>query len=741
MLQVVQHIDSGKTQVRHLPDPIAPPGHVVVANVASLVSTGTERYVVELARKNLLQKAWERPDHVRRVLQKIKDEGLLVTARQVMAKLDEPMPLGYSTAGVVIECGRGVQDLKPGDRVATAGPHAGIIAIGKNLCAPIPAGVSFEQASYTAVATIGLEGLRLARVTLGERVLVIGLGLIGQICVALLKAQGCRVFGTDVDATRLDLARALGADAVAAGSPAGEIGAFSGGQGVDAVIITAATSSNAPIELAAEASRVRGRIVLVGVVGLNVPRAPFFQKELEFTVSSSLGPGRFDAAYEEKGIDYPIGHVRWTAQRNMGAVLELMAAAKLPVERLTTHRFPVERGSEAYDLITESKQPFLGVLLEYPGPPEKPVRRRDLHSGRRVTGTLGVSLIGVGNFARLVMMPAFGRLRGVSWRGVCSAKGMNAEHSGRKVGFAFAASDVEEIWKDHETSAVFIATRHDLHADLVVCALRAGKHVYIEKPLCVDPAELEEIDRCVTELGDDCPILMVGFNRRYASATEQVRAFFSGVTPVCASVRLSRPRLAPGTWSQDEEVGGGRIVGDACHGIDLCAALTGSPPVRVFAESVAKSGGLETTDDQVFITLRHENGSISSVSYQAGGDGVTSMERVEVFGGGRTAIIDNWDRVSLHREGRTKAGRGGKDRGFDTEFEVFLNACRRGGAWPVAWSELYAVSWATLMAVRSIREGGPFDLQAAAPSPEPGDRAGSIVEEAVAAACACQETR
>ena len=577
MLQVVQHINSGKTQVRHLPDPIAPPGHVVVANVTSLVSAGTERYVVELARKNLLQKAWERPDHVRRVLRKIKDEGLLVTAQQVMAKLDEPMPLGYSTAGVVLECGRGVQDFKPGDRVATAGPHAGVVAIGKNLCAGVPEGVSFEQAAYTAVATIGLEGVRLARVTLGERVLVIGLGLIGQICVALLKAQGCRVFGTDVNPARLELARAFGADAVAAGSPASEIGAFSGGQGVDAVIIAAATPSNQPIELAAEASRVRGRIVLVGVVGLDVPRAPFFQKELEFTVSGSLGPGRFDPAYEEKGVDYPIGHVRWTAQRNMSAVLDLMAAEKLPVERLTTHRFPVERGAEAYDLITSGQDPFLGVVLDYPAPPAKPVRRRDLRSSRRVPGDLGVSMIGAGNFARLIMIPAFRRLSGVSWRGVCTARGMNAEHSGRKAGFAYATSDAEEIWKDGDTRAVFIATRHDLHADLVVGALRAGKHVFTEKPLCIEPSQLEAIDRCVTELGDECPILMIGFNRRYARATGQVRAFFSGVAPVTVSMRLASTYIPPSAWPQDEDVGGGRIVGEACHGIDLCTALAGSP--------------------------------------------------------------------------------------------------------------------------------------------------------------------
>ena len=399
MLQVVQDISSGKTTVRQLPDPIAPAGHVVVANAASLVSAGTERYVVELARKSLLAKARARPDHVRRVLQKIKAEGLLPTARQVLAKLDEPMPLGYSSAGIVLECGRGVQDLKPGDRVATAGPHAGVVAIGRNLCAKIPDAVTFEQAAYTSVASIGLEGVRLARATLGERVLVIGLGLIGQICVALLKAQGCQVFGTDVDPAKLELARTFGADAVAPSSPSpiDAIKAFSEGHGVDAVIITAATESNGPIELAAEVSRVRGRIVLVGVVGLELPRAPFFQKELEFTVSASLGPGRWDPAYEEKGLDYPFGHVRWTAQRNMAAVLDVIAAGRLPVERLTTHRLPVERAAEAYVLITARKEPFLGVLLEYAsrsdGAPPRPIRRLELSTSRRASGELGAHML------------------------------------------------------------------------------------------------------------------------------------------------------------------------------------------------------------------------------------------------------------------------------------------------------------------------------------------------------------
>ncbi|MDT5271701.1 MAG: hypothetical protein QOH49_3887 [Acidobacteriota bacterium] len=714
MIQVVQDVRKGTTGVRELPDPIALPGHVVVRTVSSVVSAGTERYVVDLARKSLLGKARERPDHVRRVVQKIKQEGLLPTLTQVFAKLDEPMPLGYSSAGVVVECGRGVQEFKPGDRVALAGPHAGVVSIGRNLCAPIPEGVTFEQAAYTSIAAIGLEGVRLARVTLGERVLVIGLGLIGQICVCLLKAQGCRVFGTDIDPQKLELAKALGADAVEIDSPSEAVKAFSDSYGVDAVVITAATASNGPIEFAAEACRPKGRIVLVGVAGLNLPRDPFFKKELEFTVSSSLGPGRGDPVYEEKGVDYPIGHARWTARRNMQAVLETVAAGKLPVEKLTTHRFPIERAPEAYELITTRREPFLGIVIDYPEVTALPRRRVNLASRpAAAAGALGVSMIGAGNFARLIMFPILSKLGGVEWRGLCTAKGMNAEHSGRNMGFAFATTDVGELWKDEATRAVFIATRHDLHAELVIAALRAGKHVFVEKPLCIRPEELTAIAGCVEELGDECPVLMVGFNRRFAPALGQLRGHFDGARPLSIGYRFAPGPLPADAWPQDEEVGGGRIVGEACHAIDTCVALADSPPVRVFAESVAKVNGLETTDDQVFITLRHADGSISNVSYQAGGDRAAPVERITVDGGGRTGFIDSWDAIEMWGGNKVTRARGSRDKGHDAEFKRFIEVCRSGGAWPIPWGHIYGTTWASLAAVRSLREGLPVNLDGA----------------------------
>jgi len=394
----------------------------------------------------------------------------------------------------------------------------------------------------------------------------------------------------------------------------------------------------------------------------------------------------------------------------MEAVLDLMAQGKLPFEKLTTHRFPIDRAAEAYDLITSNKEPCFGILLEYPAPSVTPVRRLDLRAAPAPGGQLGVSLIGAGNFARLVMLPNLARVGGFEFRGLCTAKGMSAEHTGRSSGFAFATTDAEELWKDKQTQAVIIATQHHLHAEMVKAALRAGKHVFVEKPLCIRAEELNEIASVVAELGGRCPILTVGFNRRFAPATRELRRFFEGVVPLSVSHRFSPGAIPPDHWTQDLEVGGGRIVGEACHAIDTCTAIAGSPPIRVSAESVAQVGGLQTTDDRVFITLRHANGSISSVSYQAGGDRAAPAERIEVFGGGRTATVESWDRVELWQSGRQRKASGGKDKGHRAEFAAFLDACRSGGEWPIPWTELYAVTWASLMAVRSLREGRPFDM-------------------------------
>jgi len=708
MKQVVQTVGGGATRVIDVPEPMAQPGTVVIATAASLVSAGTERYVVELAQKNLLAKAAARPDQVRRVIEKIRTEGLGSVATQVRARLDESMPLGYSSAGIVIATGKGVQEFKVGDRVAAAGPHAAVVAVPKNLCALVPDSVSFEQAAYAGVGAIALEGIRLARVELGSSVLVVGLGLVGQLTVALLKAQGCRVFATDVDAAKLHLATELGADAAGLGAPAAAVAAFSGGAGVDAVIITAATPSNQPIEFAAEAARPKGRIVLVGVVGLDIPRAPFFRKELEFTVSYSMGAGRGEWMYEERGKDYPIGYARWTVQRNMQAVLGAIESGRVPADRLTTHRFDIERAAEAYELITSGKEPFFGIVLRYTEPAEGK-RVVAVPGGRAARqGELGVSVVGMGTFGRLVLMPALDRVGGVAWRGVVSAKGVSAVETARARGFAYAATDFEEVLADERTDAVFILTRHDLHADYAIAALRRGKHVFVEKPLCITPDELRRLAECIEELGDRAPILTVGFNRRFAPATATLRSFFAGVTPLSIAYRFAAGSVPPDHWTQDEDVGGGRLVGEACHAIDLCTALSGSVPVEVFCGSVHPKAAVVAADDRAFITLRHADGSASSIAYQAGGDRAFPPERIEVFGGGRTAALSDWAAGELWSGGKRRTFSGGKDKGHAAELAAFIGACRGGGPWPIAWPELHGVTWASLMAVQSLREGMPI---------------------------------
>lgn len=707
MRQVVQSVRDGQTMVMAVPDPVCSPGEVLVQNVASVVSAGTERYVVELTKKSLVGKARARPDHVRRVLQKLRQEGAISTFQQVMAKLKEGMPLGYATAGVVLATGPGAHELKPGDRVATAGSHAGIVSIGKNLCAKIPDGVSFEQAAYASIASIGLEGVRLSKTTLGERVLLIGSGLIGLICTALLKAQGCRVFVTDVDPKRLELAKEFGADVVATGAPHDDVSAFTDGAGVDAVVITAATQSNEPIEFAAASCRPKGRVVLVGVVGLNLPREPFFKKELEFTVSASLGPGRWDPVYEQRGVDYPIGHVRWTAQRNMQAVLDTIAQGKLPVEKLTSHRFPVERAADAYELVTNSKEPSLGIILNYPEEPpsrSRPTARR----AKRGKAHLGVSVIGAGNFARLILLPELKRASGVRLRGLCSARGLTATQTANQLDFAYATSEVERVLEDDETKALFVLTRHDLHAELVQRALEAGKHVFVEKPLCITSEELTTLRHVVEATGSDGPIVSVGFNRRFAKATARIREFFPRSAPLSIHFRFVTADIPKDVWVHDLEVGGGRLIGEACHAIDTAIAIADSPVVKVYAEALPT--GAPATDDRVVIVMRHDNGCVSNLQYEAGGDRAGPKERVEVFGAGQSAMCEDWGRLELWKNGQREVASGDGDKGTAGELTSFLQTAKHGGEWPIPWEHLASGAWAAIAAVESIGTGAPIEV-------------------------------
>jgi predicted dehydrogenase len=700
-----------------VPDPLVRPGHLLIANAASVISAGTEKMVMDLARKSLWGKARERPDHVRRVLEKVRNEGLISTVRQVREKLDSPLPMGYSSAGVVLACGAGVQGFKPGDHVASNGPHAEVVCVPKLLCARAPAGVPFDRAAFAVLGAIALQGVRLAEASLGETVFVVGLGLIGQLAVAILNTAGCRVIGTDPDASKCELAQRMGAELARPNLSAQHVEDLTRGLGADAVVITASTPSNGPIELATGAVRKKGRVVLVGVVGLDLDRRAFYFKEAEFVVSCSYGPGRYDADYEDRGHDYPATYVRWTEQRNIQAVLDLMGRGKLDVSPLISHRFPVERASEAYGLIERGTEPYLGIVLEYPPVAERrPQAMIELNGARPAmraggqTDKPAIGVLGAGNFARLVLLPALRDCGRVRLATLCTAGGVSAAHVGTKLGFEQATTDEEAVFADPALAAVISITRHDQHAQHVVRAIRAGKHVFVEKPLCLTVEELEEIESAREEAGIDAPLVMVGFNRRFSPAARHTRQLFAEVTsPLTIAVRFNAGSIPPDHWTQDEIAGGGRIIGEACHGIDLATYLAGSPPVRVYAESVG--GTASITDDQCFITLRHANGSVSSIAYLAGGDKSFPKERIEVFGGGRVGVIDDFRAVTTSIRGRTKTRKlRSQDKGHGAEIEAFADAVAAGGACPIPWDELRRVTLASLLAVRSLREGCPFDL-------------------------------
>ncbi len=710
MQQVIQSYRSGDLQVLHVPTPRVRPGHVLIANQRSVISAGTERMARELARTSLIGKARQRPDQVKRVWQKVRSEGLVSTARQVFEKLDEPTGMGYCSAGVVLACGEGVEQFKPGDRVASNGPHAEVVCVPKHLCAQIPDGVEFEQGAFCVLGAIAVQGVRLSKLGLGDVALVIGLGLVGQLTVALLKAAGCRVLGTDLSPQRCQLAKQMGADHVEVGMSAQRAMDLSAGLGADAVLIAASTSSSAPVELAGQAVRQKGRVVAVGAVGMQLSRRDFYFKEAEFVVSCSYGPGRYDPQYEEAGHDYPAGHVRWTEQRNMQAVLQLMQQGSLDPAPLVTHRYPIEHATEAYQQIEQGEA--LGVMLEYaehsPTRHEVSVklpRQRAAH-----TGPVGVGCLGVGNFARSVLIPLLCNQPEFEPRMICSAGGVSASYTGTKRGFAEATSDENQLLTHPDVQAVFVATRHNLHAQQTAAALRQGKHVFVEKPLALSIDELRDIHTALLT-HPSTPVLMVGFNRRFAPATVRLKQFLADChDPLTVSIRFNAGHVDHNHWTQNETIGGGRIIGEACHGIDLATFLCGSPVVRVFAESI---GGQQVpTDDQCFITLRHANGSISNIAYLAGGDKSFPKERIEVIGGNRIGIVDDFRRITTCRNGKTKRTRWARqDKGHAGCVVAFAQAVRQGDVSPISWNELESTTLASLLAVRSLREGMPVELQ------------------------------
>lgn len=688
--------------------PRAGAGTLLIRTDTTLVSAGTERMLLKFGKSGLISKARQQPEKVKMVLDKVRTDGVAATYDAVMSKLEQPLALGYCNVGRVAETGRGVDEFKPGDRVVSNGKHAEYVAVPKNLCARIPDGVSFEEASFTVLGAIGLQGIRLAKPTLGECVVVTGLGLIGLMAVQMLRAQGCRVLGIDFDESRLALARQFGAETVNPGS--GEdllsaAAAFSRGRGVDAVIITAATDSNEPLHQAAQMCRKRGRIVLVGVVGLNLARDDFYEKELTFQVSCSYGPGRYDPTYEEGGQDYPIGFVRWTEQRNFEAVLDLMASGALDVKPLITHRYKVEQAAEAMDLLTSS-EPSMGILINYPGASDEGVSALDrlvrLDAAQPKAGKGNVSFLGAGNYAGRVLIPAF-KQAGAGLDTVVSAGGISAVHLGKKFGFRQAATDAAAMLNDAGTDVVVIATRHDAHAAQVLSALRAGKHVFCEKPLCLTLAELADIE--AEKAARPEQQLMIGFNRRFAPHVVQMKGLLSKIDqPKNFIMTINAGDIPKDSWAQDPDIGGGRIVGEGCHFIDLLRHLAGAPIVAHHAVSLGEHPAIAVREDKAVITLQFGDGSVGVINYLANGHSAVSKERLEVFAAGRVLQLDNFLRLQAYGWPNVKPLRlWSQDKGQAGCAKAFIEAVRGGKPAPVPTEELFEVSRISIEVAESLR--------------------------------------
>ena len=709
MKQILQNLKIGTTELVDVPCPRANSGQLLIRTSRSLVSAGTERMLVDFGKANPIEKARQQPDKVRMVLDKVKTDGLMPTLDAVRNKLEQPLPLGYCNVGRVLEVGRGVEGFAVGDRVASNGKHAEVVGVPVNLCARIPDGVTDEAAAFTVIGAIALQGIRLVQPTLGEAVVVTGLGLIGQIAVQLLRANGCRVLGIDLDPAKLALARAFGAEVVdlsAGEDPVLAAERFARGRGVDAVLVTAATRSSEPMHQAALMCRKRGRIVLVGVTGLELSRDDFFKKELTFQVSASYGPGRYDPNYEEKGQDYPVGFVRWTEQRNFEAVLDMLADGRLNIEPLISHRFTLDQTEAAYAVVGGS-EPSMGILLEYPSPAhqaDEVVRNQTLTLSPRPlpcsvtdTGpaTPAIGFVGSGNYATAVLIPAF-KAAGARLRTVASSAGVSGVHAGRKFGFEETTTDTARLFTDEGVDALVVTTRHDSHARFVLQALEAGKPVFVEKPLCLTLDELDAIEAAYARQAEQgsVPRVMVGFNRRFAPQVEKIKALLAGVSgPKSFVMTVNAGAIPADHWTQDPAVGGGRIIGEACHFIDLLRLLAGA---AIESHVVARMG--TATGDTVTINLGFADGSLGTVHYFANGTKAFPKERLEVFAAGRVLQLDNFRRLrGFGWPGFRGMNLWRQDKGQKACAAAFIESLRSDGPAPIGFDEIIEVSRVSIL--------------------------------------------
>jgi predicted dehydrogenase/threonine dehydrogenase-like Zn-dependent dehydrogenase len=706
MKQILQSLSNGETRLVDVPCPKVSKGSLLIASCNTLVSAGTERMLVDFGKANLVNKARQQPDKVKMVLDKVVTDGLFTTIDAVRSKLDQPLPLGYCNAGVVLESG--LDDFSIGDRVVSNGNHAEVVRVPGNLCAKIPKEVDDETAAFTVLAAIGLQGVRLVNPTLGEAVVVSGLGLIGLMTVQILRANGCRVLGIDFDSTRCELARQFGAETVDLSKgedPIAVAQALSRGRGVDAVIVAAATQSDELMHQAAEMCRKRGRIVLVGVVGLNLRRDDFFKKEITFQVSASYGPGRYDPLYEERGQDYPVGFVRWTEQRNFEAVLDMMAAGTLDVQPLISHRYSIDNSVQAYSLLDDAST--LGILLEYPKHNEDALRSPVVSlddKARSYQGSMPVvGFIGAGNYASRTLIPAF-KEAGAALDTLVTSGGISGVHHGKKAGFKTAATELDSLWKSDEINTVAIVTRHDAHASQVLSAVESGKHVFVEKPLAVNSDQLSMINEKMNSLKQP-PLLMVGFNRRFAPHVVKMKSLLESKREPKVVVMTVNAGAIPGEhWTQDPEVGGGRIVGEGCHFIDLMRFLVGYSITGHQAMMMGDVPGVEIRDDKVSINLSFADGSFGTIHYLANGGKAFPKERIEVFCGDAVLQMDNYRVLKGYGwQGFKKMKLFKQDKGQVACAKAFVEAIKNGQPSPIPYEEVMESSRVSIEVAESLR--------------------------------------
>ncbi|ENW03380.1 bi-domain-containing oxidoreductase [Acinetobacter beijerinckii] len=709
MKQILQDMANGGTTVTEAPVPQCSKGHLLISTRTSLISAGTERMLVGFGKASLIDKARQQPEKVKMVLEKVQTDGLLTTYDAVKSKLAQPLALGYCNVGIVHEVGVNVDDFQVGDRVVSNGPHADMVKVPKNLCAKIPDNVSDESASFAVVASIGLQGIRLAQPTLGESFVVTGAGLIGLLTIQMLRANGCRVLAIDFDQSKLDLAKQFGAEICNPGKGEDPVAvglAFSRGAGVDGVIITASTKVSDPVIQAARMSRKRGRIILVGVTGLELNRADFYEKELSFQVSCSYGPGRYDAGYEDKGNDYPLGFVRWTEQRNFVAVLDMMAAGTLNIEPLITQRFEFEDASKAYDALTEDKS-GLGLLLKYNSPVETRLEKRVVLRPISIEAKNAVvGFIGAGNYASRVLIPAFKKASS-QLHTIVTSGGINGVIHGEKTGFAEASTDLDGLLNNKDINTVAIATRHNSHAYFVERVLSAGKNVFVEKPLALTVEEIGKIETIYNQniQNNQYARVMVGFNRRFSPQVQKMKTLLDTVKePKSFIMTMNAGAIPADHWTQDNTVGGGRIIGEACHFIDLMRFLAGSKIVSIQARCMGETDAVQVLEDKASITLGFEDGSFGTIFYLANGASSFPKERVEVFTAGRVLQLDNFRKLKAFGwPGFNKMNLWRQDKGQDACAAVFVDSIRDGKEAPIPADEIFEVARVTIQVAEILR--------------------------------------